>query len=78
MNNLQTYFRESGGNFTTIPQVNYEKTFMRIAKFFKENNYTSISVGKIFHRTAAASGPGDTSLIWLLFLFARTDPIIWQ
>ena len=29
-----------------------------LLQFFKENNYTSISVGKIFHNTAAASGPG--------------------
>ena len=36
-------------------------TLMTIAQFFKEKNYTSISVGKIFHRSAAASGPGDTS-----------------
>jgi len=51
VNNLETYFRESGGNFTTIPQ------------FFKEKDYTSISVGKIFHRSAAASGPGANDAI---------------
>ena len=44
---------------------------MTIVQFFKENNYTSISVGKIFHNTAAASGPGDTSVVGLAnFSFA--------
>ena len=32
------YFREVGGNFTTIPQ------------YFKEHGYQSIGMGKIFHR----------------------------
>ena len=32
-----------------------------LLQFFKENNYRSISVGKIFHNTAAASGPGVSS-----------------
>ena len=33
---LHTNFRESGGNFTTIPQ------------YFKKNGYKSIGIGKIF------------------------------
>ena len=50
--------------FWTNPCENWGiafKTIMTIPQFFKEKNYTSISVGKIFHNTAAASGPGDTS-----------------
>ena len=34
---LYVYFREVGGNFTTIPQ------------YFKENGYFSVGMGKIFH-----------------------------
>ena len=34
---LTTYFRTVGGNFTTIPQ------------YFKEHNYKSVGMGKIFH-----------------------------
>ena len=34
---LDKYFREVGGNFTTIPQ------------YFKENGYRTIGMGKIFH-----------------------------
>ena len=48
---LQTYWRKSGGNFTTIPQ------------YFKENGYTSIGMGKIFH-------PGIAS--------GHDDPISWS
>ena len=43
---LQTYFRDVGGNFTTIPQ------------HFKQNGYTSIGIGKIFH-PGVASGYDD-------------------
>ena len=42
----QEYFREVGGNFTTIPQ------------YFKENGYRSIGMGKIFHE-GEASGFDD-------------------
>ncbi len=35
--NLDTFFREVGGNFTTIPQ------------YFKENGYYTTGVGKVFH-----------------------------
>lgn len=48
---LQTNFRSAGGNFTTIPQ------------YFKENNYTSIGMGKIFH-PGVASGNDDDELSW--------------
>ena len=41
------YFRESGGNFTTIPQ------------FFKEHGYTTLGMGKIFHPGDKASGDDD-------------------
>ncbi len=34
---LYAYFREVGGNFTTIPQ------------YFKENGYFSVGMGKVFH-----------------------------
>lgn len=47
---LGSYFREVGGNFTTIPQ------------YFKENGYTSVGMGKIFH-PGVASG-GDDPLSW--------------
>ena len=43
---LDTYWRNAGGNFTTIPQ------------YFKENGYTSIGMGKIYH-PGAASGYDD-------------------
>ena len=44
---LRTYFRTSGGNFTTIPQ------------HFKNNGYISIGIGKIFHYNVNASNKGD-------------------
>lgn len=34
---MRVFFRDVGGNFTTIPQ------------YFKENGYVSIGMGKIFH-----------------------------
>ena len=50
---LTSYFREIGGNFTTIPQ------------FFKNNRCTSINVGKIFHHGVKSSGPGgDDDISW--------------
>ena len=39
---LVTYFRDVGGNFTTIPQ------------YFKQNGYTSVGMGKVFHPGAAS------------------------
>ncbi|KAK2141228.1 hypothetical protein LSH36_1137g00085 [Paralvinella palmiformis] len=35
--NLKTYWRETGGNFTTLPQ------------YFKEHGYITAAVGKIYH-----------------------------
>ncbi|KAK2146747.1 hypothetical protein LSH36_584g01041 [Paralvinella palmiformis] len=48
---LYHYFRKIAGNFTTIPQ------------YFKENGYTALAMGKIFH-------PGHTS--------GGDDPISWS
>ena len=47
---LQTYFRKSGGNFTTIPQ------------YFKQNGYHSIGMGKIFHPGQASDH--DDPISW--------------
>ena len=43
---LETYFRDIGNNFTTIPQ------------YFKNNGYRTIGMGKIFH-SGSASGFDD-------------------
>ena len=43
---LQTYWRKSGGNFTTIPE------------YFKQYGYTSVGMGKVFH-PGKASGDDD-------------------
>ena len=48
---FDVYWRKSAGNFTTIPQ------------HFKNNGYTSIGMGKVFH-------PGDSS--------GYDDPISWS
>lgn len=48
---LVHYFRKVGGNFTTLPE------------YFKQNGYTSIGMGKIFH-------PGKAS--------GHDDPISWS
>jgi iduronate 2-sulfatase len=45
------YFREKGGNFTTIPQ------------YFKMNGYRSIGMGKVFHSKGKNSG-GDDPVSW--------------
>ena len=47
---LDTYWRNAGGNFTTIPQ------------YFKENGYKSIGMGKIYH--PGASSGYDDPLSW--------------
>jgi len=50
---LYAWFREIGGNFTTLPQL------------FKQHGYHSIIAGKIFHRAHNASGPGkDDDISW--------------
>ena len=41
------YFRNVGGNFTTIPQ------------YFKENGYLSIGMGKIFHVSLSQTSHGN-------------------
>ena len=45
------YWRDRGGNFTTLPQ------------YFKERGYLTLGVGKIFH-TGAASGNDDNKYSW--------------
>jgi len=47
---LQSYWREVGGNFSTIPQ------------YFKEHGYTSVGMGKIFH--PGSSSGRDDPLSW--------------
>lgn len=47
--NLNSNFRDVGGDFTTLPQ------------FFKENGYASIGMGKIFH---PGSADGDDPISW--------------
>ena len=44
------YFREVGGNFTTLPQ------------YFKRHGYRTIGIGKIFH--PGASSGGDDPISW--------------
>merc|ERR1719253_351305 len=45
------YWRERGGNFTTLPQ------------YFKESGYLTMGVGKIFH-AGPASGDNDKKYSW--------------
>jgi len=52
---LQRYWRNVGGNFTTIPQ------------FFKENGYISAGMGKIFHPGQASNH--DDPISWTLPYF---------
>ncbi|KAH3781476.1 hypothetical protein DPMN_159306 [Dreissena polymorpha] len=44
------YFREVGGNFTTIPQ------------YFKINGYSTIGIGKVFH--GGSSSAGNDPISW--------------
>ena len=62
--NLETYFRDLGGNFTTIPQ------------YFKEHGYKSISVGKIFH--GGNSAPNDDPPSWNEVFHAAGRDITWS
>ena len=57
---LQTYFRKSGGNFTTLPQ------------YFKQNGYLSIGMGKIFHPGKLASD-NDDPISWSEPYYHPTD-----
>lgn len=45
------YWRERGGNFTTVPQV------------FREHGYLTLGIGKTFH-AGAASGNSDSKYSW--------------
>ena len=47
---LETYWRESGGNFTTIPQ------------FFKEAGYMTVGMGKVYHGKACSGN--DDPISW--------------
>jgi len=60
---LESYFRNIGGNFTTIPQ------------FFKHHGYKAINVGKVFHRGHDASGPGsgDDDVSWTSINHAKSN-----
>ena len=51
VHDIITYWRNAGGNFTTIPQ------------YFKENGYTTVGMGKIFH-PGSASGDDDIDYSW--------------
>ncbi|XP_046552842.1 iduronate 2-sulfatase-like [Haliotis rubra] len=44
------YFRQYGGNFTTLPQ------------YFKQNGYRTIGMGKVFH--PGSSSGGDDPVSW--------------
>ena len=56
---LFTYWRNAGGNFTTIPQ------------FFKENGYITQGMGKIFH--PGSSSHGDDPISWTKPYYHGTD-----
>ena len=60
--NIHTYWRNAGGNFTTIPQ------------YFKENGYTTVGMGKIFH-PRSASGYDDEDLSWSEPYIHKSDAI---
>ena len=64
VHDIVTYWRNAGGNFTTIPQ------------YFKENGYTSVGMGKIFH-PGSASGNDDINYSWSEPFFHKRDPV-WE
>ncbi|XP_022099061.1 iduronate 2-sulfatase-like [Acanthaster planci] len=47
-----SYWRDSAGNFTTLPQ------------HFKENGYFTVSTGKVFHKGACSNFTDDYPLSW--------------
>ena len=49
---MDIYWRDMGGNFTTIPQ------------FFKENGYRTIGAGKVFHPGMESSHYQDKEFSW--------------
>ncbi|KAL4232297.1 hypothetical protein ACF0H5_009868 [Mactra antiquata] len=56
---LVHYFRDLGGNFTTIPQ------------YFKENGYISAGMGKIFHPGSASNH--DDPISWSIPYYHATE-----
>ena len=62
---LVTYWRSSGGNFTTIPQ------------YFKQNGYKSIGAGKIFH-PGKASDDNDPISWSMPYFNAKHNHKYWQ
>ncbi|KAK7497731.1 hypothetical protein BaRGS_00011126, partial [Batillaria attramentaria] len=50
--NLESYFRETGGNFTTVSQ------------YFKENGYIAEGIGKIFHSGHSGGETADYPHSW--------------
>jgi iduronate 2-sulfatase len=60
--NLHTYFRNVGGNYTTIPQ------------YFKMKGYETIGMGKIFHRGHDTGD--DDPLSWTKPYFHGVDIVI--
>ena len=61
---LVKYFRDVGGNFTTIPQ------------YFKQNGYRSIGMGKIFHPGSASNYDDPPS--WSEKYFHAPDEGHWS
>ena len=57
-------FRHVGGNFTTLPQ------------FFKNNGYTTVGMGKIFHDSQPASNDNDPPS-WSFPFYHATDESSW-
>ena len=62
---LDQYWRDIAGNFSTIPQ------------YFKENGYTSIGVGKIFH-SGAVHGRDDRDYSWSETPFRESGDDKWE
>ncbi|KAK3097190.1 hypothetical protein FSP39_007306 [Pinctada imbricata] len=60
---LHSYFRDIGGNFTTIPQ------------YFKMNGYTSVGMGKIFHQGHASNN--DDPISWSMPYFHAPNQAYW-
>ncbi|KAK3099006.1 hypothetical protein FSP39_025192 [Pinctada imbricata] len=57
------YFRDVGGNFTTIPE------------YFKMNGYTSVGMGKIFHPGHASNN--DDPISWNMPYFHAPNEAYW-
>ncbi|KAK3098287.1 hypothetical protein FSP39_017975 [Pinctada imbricata] len=61
---LGTYFRDVGGNFTTLPQ------------YFKQNGYTTVGMGKIFHPGRASNN--DDPISWSEPYFHAPNLMAWN